>query len=164
MFTDNLTEVLKNGGVAVMPTDTIYGIVGSALNLKTIERIYKIKKRSPEKKLITLIGDWNEIKKFGIDVGQFQIPPYDKPTTFILEDVSFRLPLDSQFREFLIKTGPLAAPSANPEGLPPATNIAEAKEYFGDQVDLYVDGGTLVGKASQIIRLHPDGSTTIIRS
>ena len=44
-----LIEVLKNGGVAVMPTDTIYGVVGLALNQDTVKRIYEIKKRNPEK-------------------------------------------------------------------------------------------------------------------
>ena len=43
----NLVEVLKNGGVAVMPTDTIYGIVGKAENAETVERIYKIRKLMP---------------------------------------------------------------------------------------------------------------------
>ena len=45
--------------------------------------------------------------------------------------------------KYLEQTGPLIAPSANLQGQPPAKNIQEAYEYFGDAVDLYVDGGTV---------------------
>jgi len=57
-------KILKNGGVGVMPTDTLYGLVGLAENKKTIERIYKIKKRKPDE-LSLIITDrerlWIEI-------------------------------------------------------------------------------------------------------
>lgn len=158
-----LIQILQNGGVAVMPTDTIYGIVGLALNKKTVERISKIKKRSPEKPFINLIGDWSETKKFGIDASQYKIPENTEPTTYIIEGVSFRIPNVPELRDLLLKTGPLIAPSANPEGLPPAENILEAKEYFGDSVDLYVDGGEISGKASKIIKLNSDGSISVLR-
>lgn len=160
---ENLIEVLRNGGVVVMPTDTIYGIVGRAENKKTIERIYKIKKRAQEKKCITLIGSWNETKKFGIDSSKFKIPETNEPTTFILENTSFRLPQKKEFQDLLLKTGPLIAPSANTEGLTPAENIAKAKEYFGNSIDLYVDGGDIKGKASKIIKLNKDGTISILR-
>ena len=64
----------------------------------------------------------------------------------------------------LLKTGPLIAPSANPEDLPPAQNILQAKKYFGDSVNVYVDGGEIMGKASRIIKLHKDGTTNILRA
>ena len=49
-------SILKNGGVVVMPTDTIYGIVGSALNLEVVEKIYKLRKRILDKPMIILVG------------------------------------------------------------------------------------------------------------
>ena len=49
-----------------MPTDTIYGLVGSAHSKKAIKRIYEIKKRDKKKKLIVLISSINDLKKFGI--------------------------------------------------------------------------------------------------
>lgn len=159
-----LIQVLQNGGVAVMPTDTIYGVVGLALNEKTVERISKIKKRSPEKPFINLIGDWSETKKFGIDISLYKIPENTEPTTYIIEGISFRVPCVPELRELLLKTGPLIAPSANPEGLPPATNISEAKNYFGNSVDLYIDGGDIIGKPSRIIKLNGDGSVDILRN
>jgi L-threonylcarbamoyladenylate synthase len=161
---ETLIKVLQNGGVVVMPTDTIYGVVGSALNPDTVQRIYEIKKRNPEKKLINLIADWGDTEKFGIDISKYIIPEFQEPTTLILEEISFRVPQNPDLRELLAQTGPLVAPSANPEGLPPAENISQAKEYFNDSVDLFIDGGTLIGKPSKLIKLHKDGMVDIIRN
>jgi L-threonylcarbamoyladenylate synthase len=77
--------------------------------------------------------------------------------------LAFRLPLLKPLRDLLLLTGPLIAPSANPEGLPPAQNLTEARGYFGGLVDLYVDGGEICGKASKLIKLHKDGSASILR-
>src|SRR5204863_149383 len=57
--------------------------------------------------------------------------------------LALRLPKDESLQNLLKKTGPLIAPSANVEGLPPAKNITDAKKYFGDGVDLYIDGGEI---------------------
>ena len=162
----NLTEILKNGGVVLMPTDTIYGIVGSALNPKTVEKIYKIKKRLPEKPCINLIGSLNELDKFSIKLSEEQkkaVENFTQPTSFIIDSLSFRLPESAELRSLLLETGPLIAPSANPEGLPPAKNIEEAKNYFGDSVDLYINGGEIENKASKLVKLHKDGSAVILR-
>ncbi|MBI3305540.1 L-threonylcarbamoyladenylate synthase [Candidatus Nomurabacteria bacterium] len=175
---------LKNGGVAVMPTDTLYGIVGSALGKDTVERIYKIRKRSPEKPCIILIANLDELEKFGI------IPTFEQqktlartvlasvePISFVLDcadesfeylhrgakTLAFRIPGNKSLQELLKKTGPLIAPSANTEASAPAKNIKEARKYFGNLVDIYVDVGEITGKASKVIRLHKNGSIDIIR-
>ncbi|TSC77927.1 MAG: tRNA threonylcarbamoyladenosine biosynthesis protein [Parcubacteria group bacterium Gr01-1014_24] len=177
---ENLIKVLEGNGVVVMPTDTLYGIVGKALSEITVERIYKLRKRNLEKPCIILIGDINELKKFDIVLTKAQrneIGKYREPTSFIVDcadekfsylhrgtcTLAFRLPASKSLRNFLIKTGPLVAPSANPEGLSPAHTVFEAQEYFGDQVDLYIDGGEIRGKASKIVKLHKNGSASIIR-
>ncbi len=63
----------------------------------------------------------------------------------------------------LQKTGPLVAPSANPQGLTPASNIKEAKKYFGDRVDFYIAGGTLISKPSTIIKINKNGEIEVLR-
>ncbi len=163
---ENLIKVLKNNGVVVMPTDTLYGIVGRTENKETVDRIYKIRKRNPEKRCINLIGSLDELSKFNISISKeqkVQIEKSSEPTSFIIDDISFRLPLVAELRKLLLQTGPLIAPSTNPEGLPPAENITEAKKYFGDKVDLYVDGGELKSKASKLVKLHKDGSMEVLR-
>ena len=59
----NLVKILKKGGVAVMPTDTIYGIVGQAENISTVNRIYNLKKRNPEKPCIILISNIEQLSR-----------------------------------------------------------------------------------------------------
>lgn len=177
----NLIKVLSKNGVVVMPTDTIYGIVGKALEKSTVERIYNIKKRTPDKPCIILISDIKDLEKFSIILSEKQKEKLKEywtgPVSVILEcekdsleylhrstkTLSFRLPSLSSLQNLLAKTGPLIAPSANPEALPPSKNIEEAKKYFGDLVDLYVDGGELIGKPSKLIKLNNDGSISVLR-
>lgn len=70
------------------------------------------------------------------------------------------MPDDKKLLALIRKTGPLVAPSANPEGLSPAKNIVEARKYFGENVPVYIDGGRKIGKASTLVSLT--GDTPII--
>ncbi|MEI7709536.1 MAG: L-threonylcarbamoyladenylate synthase [bacterium] len=185
----NLIKVLKENGIVVMPTDTLYGIVGNALDEEVVSRIYATRKRNPEKPCIILIGDISELDKFSVSVSENQkekIKEYwftpsgaegARPVSIILDcpdekfaylhrgtkTLAFRLPQNENLRNLLKQTGPLVAPSANLEGLPPAKNIEEAKKYFGVFVDLYIDWGEINGQASRVIRLHKDGSVDVLR-
>lgn len=188
---ENVIKILKNNGVVVMPTDTIYGMVGKADNESVVNRIYAIRKRDPKKPCIVLIGDISELKKFSIILNEEQenkikkLWPisamtdigHQRATSIILDcpdekfsylhrgtnTLAFRLPSPEAFRNMLLKTGPLIAPSANLETFPPSETIEDAKKHFGDSVDLYVDGGLLIGKASRLIKLHKDGTVSILR-
>ena len=178
---ENLTNVLKGGGVVVMPTDTLYGVVGSALNKATVERIYNLKSRTLKKPCIILIGDISQLENFSITLSEEQNNKIKEfwpgPVSIILDclddslsylhrdtkTLAFRFPIKNTLRELLLEVGPLVAPSANPEGLPTAGDISKAKEYFGNAVDLYVDGGKITGKASKLIKLNKDGSINILR-
>ena len=71
------------------------------------------------------------------------------------------MPANQDLRNLITETGPLVAPSANPEGLAPANTIDEAKEYFGDSVDFYIEG-TVTTQPSKIVRITAD-SEEIIR-
>lgn len=156
-FDDELVTTLRSGGVAVIRTDTIYGIVARADNEASVERIYTIKQRSPNKSPIVLLAKQENIfdvpsayelamvgdlwpGKNSIIFPTAQAPAWLERGN---ESIAYRIPDDERLRELLEKTGPLIAPSANPEGLPPAMNVKEAIEYFGDLVDIYVDGGQI---------------------
>jgi L-threonylcarbamoyladenylate synthase len=67
-----------------------------------------------------------------------------------------------ELRALLRETGPVIAPSANPQGMKPAGMIAEAKAYFGDTVDFYVDSGRLSGEPSTVVRVE-EGNLTVVR-
>ena len=63
------------------------------------------------------------------------------------------LPESEELRKLITKVGPIIAPSANHEGLPPATTIEEAKAYFGADILIYIDDGIRRGRPSGLIDL-----------
>jgi L-threonylcarbamoyladenylate synthase len=67
------------------------------------------------------------------------------------KSLAFRLPHNKDLIDILKISGPIVAPSANIEGAKPAENIKEAKSYFGDKIDFYLDVGTIKSKPSKII-------------
>lgn len=176
----NAIKILKEGGVGVLPTDTMYGLVGSALSKNTVDRIYRIKGRAPNKPFIILISDLNNLNYFSIKIDtktkNFLKKIWPNPVSVILpcdekkftylhrgaKTLAFRMPDKKELLELLRQTGPLVTPSANPEGLPPAQNIEEAKKYFGDQVDFYVDQGTLTSQPSTLVKIK-HGKIIILR-
>lgn len=171
-------QILKNGGIGVIATDTIYGIVGQALNQGTVERIYAVKKRTPSKPFIILISALDDLLSFDInlnDIIKTSIERYwPGPVSIILEcdnpnfaylhrgtkSLAFRMPSKPELQDLLKQTGPLVAPSANPESLVPATTVTEARKYFGDTVDFYAEGA-VGGKASKIIKITDTGEEII---
>lgn len=174
-------EVLRKGGVGVIPTDTIYGIIGSALNIKAVERIYRLRRRNPKKPMIILISSITDLKRFGVSIdlktnrtlkrlwpGKVSVilPSPSKKFAYLhrgLKTLAFREPAKKSLRALLRKTGPLVAPSANIEGKRPARTIAEAQRYFGRKVDFYIDGGRLKGKASKLVTIA-GGESVILRN
>jgi L-threonylcarbamoyladenylate synthase len=164
-------KVLENGGVGVLPTDTLYGLVGSALSLKAVTRIYQLKKRDPKKPFIILINSLADLKSFKIKIGlktrSILAKYWPGKVSIILpcssgefnylhcggKTLAFRLPDKKDLRNLLKKTGPLVAPTANLEGLEPAKTIKEARAYFGDQVDFYLNQGRLDSSPSTLIAL-----------
>lgn len=170
----SLAEILKKGGVGVLATDTIYGLVGSALSSEVVGRIYKLKKRNPAKPFIVLISSAKDVEKFGVAFttklitrlkkywpGHYSIilPVLGKQFEYIhrgTNKIAFRVPDKKDLLELLGQTGPLVAPSANIEGMPPAQNIEEAQNYFGENVDFYIDEGELKNQASTILSFEGD--------
>jgi L-threonylcarbamoyladenylate synthase len=79
--------------------------------------------------------------------------------------IAFRIPDEESLRALLLDVGPLVAPSANPEGQPPASNIQEALDYFGESVDYYVDGGQVINaEPSKIIKISNSIQVDVIRN
>ena len=176
-----IIPILKLGGVGVFPTDTLYGIVGSAINGETVERIYVLRKRNLKKPMIILISSLNDLKKFDIalSVEQKKILKKIWPAgvSVVLEcakkkfeylhrgkkTLAFRFPDDEELLKILKKTGPLVAPSANKEGEKSAVTYLEARKYFVEDVDFYVDAGKLKSKPSTIIEINKNGKINVLR-
>lgn len=175
-----VAAILAAGGVGVMPTDTIYGIVGSALDKKTVERIYRLRRRNKKKPMIVLISSLADLKKFGVALtareralarrmwpGKVSVILPCRSAKFAYlhrgtKTLAFRMPEPRWIRALLAETGPLVAPSANIEGEPPAKTIAEAKQYFGTKVEFYGDAGAMVSAPSTLVAVK-DGAVTVLR-
>lgn len=174
-----LIDLLRSGGVAVIRTDTLYGIVASADIEPAVERVYTIKGRDAHKSCIVLLDDMNSAYGHGGRQVTDQYRDYqDIPTSFLVQghgaplwllrendELAYRVPHDFRLCQFLAQTGPLIAPSANPQGHPPALTIDEAKAYFGDKVDMYVDGGEVPIDTvpSRLLRIHDSGEVEQLR-
>jgi len=175
-----IIETIARGGVVVMPTDTIYGIMCSALDAEAVQRVYEVRHRAPEKPCIILIKDFSEVEKFGVVLSEAQrdyVAKINTPTSVILDcdlekfkylhrgtkTLAFRVPQNIDLVFLLNQTGPLIAPSANTEGGPVSKDTTEARAYFSDKVDLYIDAGPVVSQPSRVVRLKNDGSVEILR-
>jgi L-threonylcarbamoyladenylate synthase len=165
------TERLREGEVGVIPTDTIYGIVGSALKPETVERIYSLRQRELDKPMIILIAGMDDLERFKIRVAGKTAELLEKiwpgPVSVVLpapdeglkylhrgkNSLALRMPSKPELRELLRQSGPLVAPSANLAGQEAASGPTEAYRYFGDQV-FYVDGGELKNPPSALVDAH----------
>lgn len=170
---DKAAEVLtRQGAVAVIPTDTVYGVVARAQDKEAVSRLYGLKSR--ENKPGTLIAaSIDQLVELGLKrryltaVEQFWpgavsviIPCSDANLTYLHQgkmSLATRIPDDKKLHTLLAKTGPLVTSSANQPGEDPAENIEQAKKYFGNKVDYYQDGGELKNREpSTVIRIIDD--------
>ena len=174
-LTKEVAGLIDKNEVGIIPTDTIYGVVVSAMSPRTVEKIYTIKGRDRKKPMIVLINSEKDLRKyFEIDCPQKVSDIWPARLSVVLncekyphihrgkETIAFRVPDHEELRKLIAKTGPLVAPSANPEGRPPALTIGEAKTYFGSDVDFYVSGGRLSKKASTLVDFT-DGEFNVLR-
>ncbi len=177
---------LKNGGVAFVPTDTVYGLVARAEDAKAVQRVYKIKGRDDKKPFIVLINKFSDLEKFGIGTkihhgekwylllkkiwpGKVSVvlPCTLKKFEYLhrgTKSIAFRMigPKNKNLFKIINSVGPLAAPSANPQGEPTATKRSEGRKYFGNNVDAYVCVGTKISKPSTLITFK-NGKPVILR-
>jgi tRNA threonylcarbamoyl adenosine modification protein (Sua5/YciO/YrdC/YwlC family) len=167
-------QLSHSGAVGVIPTDTVYGLVARAADQAAVERLYRLKARSDSGKPGTLIAaNLQQLEDLGLKhrylkaVEQFWpgavsvIIPAANPQLRYLHQgkmsLAVRIPDDEALQKVLAETGPLLSSSANPTGQPTATTLEQAKDYFGDQPDFYVDGGDLSDRQpSTVIRIIDD--------
>lgn len=171
---DIAEEIIKKDGVVVLPTDTLYGLVGRADSKKAVERIYEIKGRDENKPFIVLINSYKQFSDFGIILNSNQreflkkvwpvevsviIPCLLKKFEYLhkgTHSIAFRMIAKRKRNLYkLIKlAGPIVAPSVNPQGKEPAISIKQAKKYFGDSIDLYINAGVRMSKPSTLVKFE----------
>ncbi len=180
-------EILKNDGVVVLPTDTLYGIVGSAFSKSAVKKIYILKGRNEDKPFIVLITSYKDLEKFGVKIGENGAKILEKfwpgKVSIILpcplkkfeyihrgtDSIAFRMigEKNKNLFELINKVGPIVAPSANKEGEIPAKTIQEAKGYFRHKSDLgpdlYINTGRRDVLPSKLVK-YENGKFIVLRA
>ncbi len=164
-------QTLGRGGLVVLPTDTVYGIAADAFTPEAVDSLLMAKGRGRQSPPPVLIADTATLGALAAHVTEpiraMAEAFWPGPLTIVLEanpslswdlgdtggTVALRIPNHPLTLELLRETGPLAVSSANKTGRPAATNIAQAQEMLGDEVDVYLDAGTAEGNgiASTIV-------------
>jgi L-threonylcarbamoyladenylate synthase len=171
-----LAERLNGGGVGVLPTDTLYGLVARAADKQATARLYALKHRD-HKPGTVIAANVGQLIQLGVSKDYLQRVAKWWPNSLSVEiplgdDLAylhqstgrqgFRVVPDETLRQLLLQTGPLLTSSANQPGEPVSNNIKEAQAYFGEQVDFYVDGGDLSGRPpSTLIKVTNEGIEVI---
>ncbi len=175
-------EIIKNGGLVVFPTETVYGLGADGTNPEAAKRIYEAKGRPSDNPLIIHIADPSDAEKY-----TFTTPLYYKlakhfmpgPLTVILKaqqsipnetranlsTVAVRCPANPIARMLIKYAGvPIAAPSANLSGSPSPTNAEHVIDDMMGRVNMIIDGGDSdFGLESTIVKIEDDDSVTLLR-
>lgn len=166
-------KIIKDGGIVIFPTETVYGIGANGLNAEAVKKIYDLKKRPLSKPINLLVNSIEMIEKVARDITPLEHAIikefFPGPLTIILQKkeivpdivtangttVGVRMPANEIALELIKKAGvPLATPSANISDRPSKTNIKDVMSDFSEGVDCFIDGGeSKIGIASTIVQV-----------
>ena len=175
-------EIIRNGGLVAIPTETVYGLGADGLNVEAVANIFRAKGRPQDNPLILHVAEAKEIEKFCQDIPKaaydlaeafwpgpltIVLPARDvvpRTTTGGLDTVAVRCPDNAVTREIIRLSGkPIAAPSANISGKPSTTTAEHVLHDHDGRIDAVVDGGPCrVGVESTIVDLT-DGRPRLLR-
>jgi tRNA threonylcarbamoyl adenosine modification protein (Sua5/YciO/YrdC/YwlC family) len=159
------TQALSNGGLAIIPTETVYGIAADMRNTKAVSQLYRVKQRSEDKPFSLHIDNKERVEDFVVDPSPLAFKLIDKfwpgPLTLIFpakggdSKVGLRMPDNNIALRLIVGVGaPLVCPSANLSGRRAPVNFGQAIKDLGDVVDVAIDGGkTKLGIESSVFDL-----------
>jgi L-threonylcarbamoyladenylate synthase len=167
-----VARVVSEGGVALLPTDTIYGLHALATNDAAIAKLAGMKGRDDGKPFIVLAASIEQAETIGA-----RFPPQTReilrqywpgPLTAIVllneaiaasrgaSTIAVRVPELAWLRDLVARTGPLASTSANRSGEPPIHDPKLLSHDLQERIDVVIDGGSLEGKPSTIVDFTGD--------
>jgi 5-(carboxyamino)imidazole ribonucleotide mutase len=156
---EEAVDVLLDGGVIALPTDTVYGLAADATNPVAVAKLYEIKKRSADKPVAVLIDSTRMFRTLVTELPEGVEALLERhwpgPLTLVarkrkaaLQAISRDVSLGLRMPDSVVALGlismlgrPVAATSANLAGQAPARTAQEIAERFGDQLDLILDAG-----------------------
>ncbi len=180
-FEDALAA-LARGEVIVFPTETLYGLGADALNSQAVDKVFQLKGRDPNSPIPVLVAD---LAMLQLLIAAVPTPAkalmdnfWPGPLTLVLParsdipkplvnangGIGVRISSQSIATQLVARLGrPLTATSANPSGKEPARTIAEAKRYFSEAIEVFVDRGRLESKTGSTVVEVLNGRIKIIR-
>lgn len=166
-------DTLRKGGLAALPTETVYGLGASCKNQMALNKLYQIKNRPKDKPFTYHISSRKMLQQY-VDKMPLQAQRliekfWPGPLTIILntktnEKIGFRIPKDRVTLDVIEKLGnPVCLPSANLSGNAPAVDAQAVIKEFSGKIDLIIDAGkTELGIESTVIDF-PTSSFRILR-
>ena len=169
-----IASILKEGGVAIVPTDTVYGLVCHPSFPQAVERIREIKHRDRDKPFQLLMASIDDVWKDGamktLTTERFA-SFWPGALTLVLEThdgrtEGYRVPNDPQLQTLLQQSGgALKATSVNISGEPPAISFETIPSAILDAVDIVLDGGEIpTAEASTVLKISSKDGTRVLRS
>lgn len=177
-----VARTIKQGGVVVFPTETVYGIGANGLSENAVKRIYEVKQRPLNKPISLLVNGTDMINEIAQDITDLEKALirefFPGPLTIILKKkdivpnivtansntVGVRMPSNEIALKLIEYAGvPIATPSANISGKPSGTNMEDIMKDFEGKVDYFIDDGpSKIGISSTIVQVI-DGVPHILR-
>jgi L-threonylcarbamoyladenylate synthase len=165
-------QILNRGGLVVAPTETSYGLLARVDSPPAVNHLYEVKGRSIDKPSAIFVANISALKELA------DLPPKAQimadcfmpgPLTLVLKSkrefgqsftmnnmTGFRISSSPLIAALVAKIGPLSATSANLSGQKEPDSIPKICEQFGDQIDLYIDGGRLNNPVSTVVQVIDD--------
>jgi len=176
-------SALKRGEVIVYPTETLYGLGADALNFSAVEKVFHLKGRDPNNPFPVLVADLAMVDSLVAAISPLakllMTRYWPGPLTLVLParteipralvnsrgGIGVRLSSQPLATELVRLLGhPLTGTSANPSGQPGAQTVAQAKNYFNENISVYVDGGALHSRTGSTVAAIEKDRLRIIRA
>lgn len=173
---DEARSILLNNGLVIIPTETVYGLAGLATSYEAVQKIFEYKNRPADNPLICHFYSKDHIEEYVTSIPKHLEVLIDVfcpgPLTILLDakdsslsaamrgqrKIGCRIPSNEITLDLIKTVGiPLAAPSANPSGMPSSTHIQMAFDYFRD-----LKGGVLVNESELNMKSEIGIESTII--
>ncbi len=168
-------DIIKNGGIVAIPTETVYGLAASCYCDGAIKKVFEAKGRPQDNPLIVHISDMNQLSEIACDIPSLAFECAEKfwpgPFTMVLkrtdkiaksvsgglDTVAVRMPDNQVARDIIAKSCPLAAPSANLSGHPSPTTADHVIYDLDGKIDgVVISSDCEVGVESTVISLCGD--------
>ncbi len=173
MNIEEICHIIDLGGLVITPTDTVYGIMGDALNEDTIKKVYEVKRRPFSKPLILLMSSYEMVLEYTTDLNDKELEllksflgvtiilkKNDRISNLITADSDFvgiRIPDNKELLEVIEKLGrPVISTSANISDEDVITNVSMLDEKLKEEIDYIYDGGDVYSESSTIVKFDGD--------